>query len=136
MLPMTTILLLLLISPQDNDPRVVLLREQAVKVRTCDPADEDFSDLQPLKKVLEGRRIVLLGEQSHQEGSVFLAKTRLIKFLHREMGFDVLAMESGIIECEAAWESLVRGRPVRESFGIGVFPIWTFSAQFGPLMDY
>ena len=133
---MKFILLALLLVPPQEDPRVALLRDQAVKVRSSDPADEDFADLQPLKKILEGRRIVLLGEQSHGEGSVFLAKTRIIKFLHREMGFDVLAMESGIVECREAWSRLLDGRPAPESFSVGVFPIWTFSDQFQPLMDF
>lgn len=133
---MNAILLLALLATPQDDPAVAVLRDQAVKVRSSDPSDEDFSDLQPLKKILEGRRIVLLGEQSHGEGSVFLAKTRIIKFLHLEMGFDVLAMESGLYECGAAWRALTKGRPARESFGIGVFPIWTFSRQFQPLMDY
>jgi erythromycin esterase len=133
---MQALFLLLILAPQEDEARVAWLREHAVQVRTADPADEDFSDLKPLGRVLEGRRIVLLGEQSHGEGSVFLAKTRLIKFLHREMGFDVLAMESGFYECRQAWKRLAAGRPARESFSIGVFPIWTFSEQFGPLMDY
>ena len=34
------------------DPRVRWLLKEAVKVRTVDPADEDFRDLQPLKKVI------------------------------------------------------------------------------------
>ena len=80
-------------SPAEPDPRVAWLAEHAIRLRSVSPEDDDFSDLEPLREVLAGVRVVLLGEQSHGDGTVFLAKTRLIEFLQREMGFDVLAFE-------------------------------------------
>ncbi|MGH9894114.1 MAG: erythromycin esterase family protein, partial [bacterium] len=65
-------------------------------VRSIDPADEDFKDLEPLIKAIGSARVVQLGEPSHGAGSSFAAKARLIKFLHRRMGFDVVAWESGL----------------------------------------
>ena len=41
-----------------SDPRVRWLQKEAVKVRTVDPADGDFRDLQPLKKVIGDAQIV------------------------------------------------------------------------------
>ena len=40
-----------------------------------------------------------LGESGHGVREFNLAKVRLIRFLHEEMGFDVLAFESGLFEC-------------------------------------
>src|SRR5687768_4564334 len=91
------------------DPRVEWLRKNAVPIRSIVPEDRSFSDLQPLKKILGNSRVVLLGEQSHGDGSVFLAKTRMIQFLHEEMGFGVLAFESGLYDCRRAWEALQAG---------------------------
>lgn len=118
------------------DPRVEWLRQNAVPIRSISPEDRDFSDLQPLKKILGDARVVLLGEPTHGDGAVFLAKTRLIQFLHEEMGFDVLAFESGLFDCRRAWEALQAGEEPVAAVRRGVFGIWTRSAQVIPLMEY
>lgn len=60
---------------------------------------DDFSDLQFLKDAIGERRYVQLGESGHGVAEFTTAKVRLIKFLHQEMGFDVIAFESGFYEC-------------------------------------
>ncbi|MEU3162340.1 erythromycin esterase family protein [Streptomyces griseoincarnatus] len=50
--------------------------------------------LQPLKSVLDGVRIVGLGEATHGTSEFFQLKHRLLEFLVEEMGFSVLAMEA------------------------------------------
>lgn len=122
--------------PAPADPRVDWLRANAARIRSISPEDRDFSDLQPLKTILGDSRVVLLGEQSHGDGSVFLAKTRLIQFLHEEMGFDVLAFESGLFDCRRAWEALQAGEDPVMAVRRGVFGIWTRSEQVIPLMEY
>lgn len=118
------------------DPRIEWLRQNAIPVRSISPDDEDFSDLQPLKGVLGDARVVLLGEQSHGDGATFHAKTRLVKFLHEEMGFDVLAFESGLYDCKKAWEALRSGEDPVTAVRRGVFGAWTRSAQVIPLLEY
>lgn len=56
-------------------------------------------DLQFLKTVIGARRLVQLGESGHGVKQFNQAKVRLIRFLHQEMGFDVIAFESGVFEC-------------------------------------
>jgi erythromycin esterase len=60
---------------------------------------DTFADLQFFKAVLKDRRIVQLGESGHGVAEFNHAKVRLIKFLHQQMGFDVMAFESGLYEC-------------------------------------
>src|SRR5688572_11690079 len=60
---------------------------------------DTFPDLQFFKSVLKDRRIVQLGESGHGVAEFNHAKVRLIKFLHQQMGFDVMAFESGLYEC-------------------------------------
>src|SRR5262245_21383393 len=86
--------------PADREARIAWLKDNAVTVQSIDPDDsDDFSDLEPLKQLIGDARVVALGEQSHGDGAVFYAKGRLIKFLHEQMGFDVLAWESGMFDC-------------------------------------
>src|SRR4028119_791157 len=116
--------------------KVASLKEHAISIRSVQPSDEDFSDLQPLRNVFGDAQVVLLGEQTHGDGTTFLAKTRLIKFLHQQMGFDVLAFESGLYDCQKAWEYLLSGENAVTAVRRGVYGLWTQSEQFQPLIDY
>jgi erythromycin esterase len=118
------------------DARAGWLAANAVRVRTLDPRDDDFADLEPLRRTLGRARIVMLGEQNHGDGTTFLAKTRLIRFLHEKMGFDVLVFESGLYDVSKAWEHLQAGEPAREAVPRGVFRVWTVSREVQPLIDY
>jgi erythromycin esterase len=59
----------------------------------------DFSDLAPLADFVGNRRIVLLGESGHGVAEFNHLKVRLVKYLHEELGFDVVAFESSFYEC-------------------------------------
>ncbi|MGE0479877.1 MAG: erythromycin esterase family protein [Phycisphaerae bacterium] len=116
--------------------RVKFLREHAVPIRTIDPDDDDFADLMPLKDAIGTARVVALGEQSHGDGATFLAKDRLIRFLHREMGFDVLAWESGLFDCWRVNEALRSGRDAEDAGQVGVFTIFSNSGHVVPVFEY
>ena len=116
--------------------QVAWLKSNLIKVRSIAPDDNDFSDLQPLKKVIGNSRIVMLGEQSHGDGATFQAKIRLIKFLHQEMGFSVIAFESGMYDCRKAWSFIQSGEDSIKAASRGIFPIWTNSQQVQPLLQY
>lgn len=119
-----------------TDPRIRSLSNHMLKLNSIDPEDDDFSDLMPLRDLLKGVRIVLLGEAEHGDGTDFLAKTRLIRYLHSELGFDVLAFESGLYNMSQAWEALRAGEDPHEAFSKGAFYIWANSAQVEPLVRY
>ena len=95
-------------------------------------AADDFADLQFLKPVLEGRRIVQIGESHHSVAEYGAVKTRLIKFLHQEMGFDVLAFESSIYECFAAD---LRQLSATDALFSTIFGVWAFEEVL-PLFEY
>ncbi|SEW55908.1 erythromycin esterase family protein [Chitinophaga arvensicola] len=105
-------------------------------IKSIDPADTDFSDLKGLKVAIGNARIVMLGEQTHGEGSTYLAKTRLIKYLHEQLGFEVLAFESGFYDMARIWENTRQGSPFRQEIPGSLFYMYAGSKQMIPLFDY
>ncbi|WP_418514095.1 erythromycin esterase family protein [Corallibacter sp.] len=67
---------------------------------------EKFENLSKLKESLKGVEIIALGENTHGLGDVFSVKTELVKFLHQELGFDLVLFESGYGDGALAWERL------------------------------
>ncbi len=98
------------------------------------PDSDDFSDLQFLKPLLAGKRVVQLGESSHGVAEFNLAKVRLVKFLHQQMGYDVIAVEGSLGQCHDA-DRAVGTLPPREIMQRCFFPNWR-TAQGLPLFDY
>lgn len=119
-----------------QDPRVAWLRDNAQRLRSIDPDDSDFSDLEFLREVLRDTRVVLLGEGDNGGGSDVLAKTRLARFLHEQMGFDVIAFQAGIHSSTAAWRALQTEMDPREALLKGIFGVLGRSAQAEALIQY
>ncbi|MEO6223068.1 MAG: erythromycin esterase family protein [Vicinamibacterales bacterium] len=119
-----------------SDSRVRWLQEQAVHVRSVDPADRDFRDLKPLKKIIGAARVVTLGEISHGDGTTMLAKSRLVKFLHEEMDFDVLVFEGAFYDMARVWESVEQGNNPVAAVQRGLMPVWSHSPQVADLFAY
>ena len=63
-------------------------------ISTISPDSINYEDLDPIGNAIGNSTIVMLGEQDHGDAPTFLAKTRLIKYLHEKKGFNVLAFES------------------------------------------
>jgi erythromycin esterase len=97
-------------------------------------ADDDFSDLAFLEPLLRGRRIVQLGENGHGVAEFSQLKVRLIKYMHAELGYDVVAFESGLYECQ--WANELVGRLGAESVMRNcLFGIWQ-TEEVLSLFDY
>ena len=95
---------------------------------------EDFSDLQFLKPLLAGKRVVQLGESGHGVAEFNWMKVRLVKFLHREMGFDVVAFESSLSGCDVADARIGKSAPV-DVMRDAIFQVWHSSETLG-LFEY
>ncbi|MEM9387007.1 MAG: erythromycin esterase family protein [Pseudomonadota bacterium] len=96
--------------------------------------DDDFSDLDFLADVLESKRLVALGESSHGVKQFSQAKVRLIKYLHEALGFNLLAFEGGLFDCEYAQGILERGL-ARDAMNSCLFSVWQ-TAELRELFDY
>lgn len=84
--------------------------------------DQDFSDLDFLKELIGDRSLVQLGESSHGTREFNHVKTRMIKFLHQEMGFNVVAMESGFFD--GVYADSVKDTASADSLMQFVFGVW------------
>jgi len=116
--------------------RIAWLEQHTHELDSLDLDDSEFEDLEAFGKAVGDARIVMLGEQSHGDGTTFRAKARLIRFLHEEMGFDVLAFESGLYDMHKVWERIRAGEDARKAARRGLFGIWSLSRQVQPLIDY
>jgi len=89
-----------------------------------------------IKQLIGNAQVVLLGEPTHGDGDIFKLKTEMVKFLHQEMGFSVLAFESGLVDLALANEAIAAGENITQALEKSIFNIWTGSTQFRPLMQY
>ncbi|GAB5519405.1 MAG: erythromycin esterase family protein [Rhodothermales bacterium] len=84
---------------------------------------EDFSDLAFLKPLLDGKRVVQLGENTHGAREYNQVKARLVRYLHQELGYTVLAFESDVYQCHVANETLATAPPRSTLFNCA-FGVW------------
>ncbi|MCT4614235.1 MAG: erythromycin esterase family protein [Marinifilaceae bacterium] len=108
------------------------------QINSISPNDSVYTDLSFLKDNLKGNKIVLLGESGHGDGGTFKAKTRLVKYLHSELGYDVIAFEGSTMfnlfdlkqrlsdNCENL-ERIIKNR---------IFPNWSYSNEFKEMTHY
>jgi erythromycin esterase len=118
------------------DPLQAWLLKHAVAVRSIDPKDEDFSDLEPLIGAIGSARVVQMGEPSHGAGAAFAAKARIIKFLHQRMGFDVVAWESGLYDVRLAQAAIRCGGDAITAAQRGILAVWSNAEEVRALFDY
>lgn len=102
---------------------VSYVKAQAYPLQSIDPASTDYSDLAFLAPLLEGRHIVELGESCHGVAEFSQAKIRLIKYLHEQLGYDVMAFESSILSTYLANEGSSQLTPAEFMQG-SIFPVW------------
>ncbi|WP_374581049.1 erythromycin esterase family protein [Pseudoduganella sp.] len=105
-------------------------------ISSVEPAAEDFSDLQPLAEAIGSARVVALGEQTHGSREEYLLKTRLLKFLHQKMGFDVLLLESGFYDMARLAERVERGEKLDDIAPGNVFFMYARTAEGRGMLQY
>ena len=102
------------------------VKSNTVSIDNIDTTSENYEDLEPIGKAIGNARIVMLGEQDHGDAPTFLAKTRLVKYLHEKKGFNVLAFESDFFALTKGWDELPKNKPVIDTFlRKNIFSIWT-----------
>lgn len=129
-------LLTRLLYGQDNSIQKIVAKNFH-KINSINYNSNDDSDLDEIAKAIGDSKIVMLGEQDHGDAPSFMAKTRLIQYLHEKMGFDVLAFESDFWGLNSLWDS----RENNDTFSIGqvqdnVYTVWSWCAQAQNVFHY
>ncbi|GAA0393556.1 erythromycin esterase family protein [Paenibacillus motobuensis] len=114
-------------------------KNHAYRLETIKPVEGkiepgSFKDLEMLKPLLHDKRIVFLGESSHGVAEFNLAKTRLIQYLHEEMGYNVLAFESGLSNASVAYGN-AGNQSAEQTMKDSIFGVW-WSKEILPLFNY
>ena len=97
------------------------------------PTIEDFSFL---KEELKDVQVVMLGEKTHFDGNVFEMKTKIVKYLFQEMGFNTIAFESGVYDVWRAQTHIENGGDTTEAFRNSLFTIWAKRKEFQSFIEF
>lgn len=121
------------LQPRDGPPDAhgVWLRRHAHSIALDARSSDDLEFLRPL---LEGKRIVQLGENTHGTREYNLVKARLVRFLHEELGYDVLAFESDLYQCYDANLTAAEASAI-STLTSCAFGVW-HTVEVLPLFEY
>ncbi len=86
-----------------------------------------------IKDAIKDKRFILIGEFTHGAREIFLLRNELIKFLHSQLGYEVILFESGIGELIYSEMHKHELSPLQMTYGL--FGGWRTS-EFGQLMEY
>lgn len=92
------------------------VQKNIVPIQSINPDSTNYSDLEIIGEEIGDSRVVMLVEASHGDALTFLAKTRLIKYLHEEKGFNVLAFESDFYALTRRWDLMIQNNLSIDSF--------------------
>jgi len=96
------------------------------------PESKEYKDLAFLKNELQGKQLVMLGEQTHMYGNIFEMKARVLEYLHQELGFTTIAMESSMYDI---WKMNKNGFNPKE-FNNAIWGVWSSTLEFQRVVNY
>ncbi|PQJ72867.1 erythromycin esterase family protein [Polaribacter butkevichii] len=108
---------------------------QSQELRTIEllqPKSKELNDLSFLKDELKEKQIVMLGEQTHMYGNIFEMKARVVEYLHKELGFTTIAMESSMYDI---WKMNKRGFKSKD-FNNAIWGVWSNTLEFQRVVNY
>ncbi len=112
---------------------VNFIQSQELKtIELLPPESKEHKDLTFLKNELQGKQLVMLGEQTHMYGNIFEMKARVVEYLHQELGFTTIAMESSMYDI---WKMNKSGFNSKD-FNNAIWGVWSNTLEFQRLVNY
>jgi erythromycin esterase len=103
---------------------IQLLNEKAVPFEIGE-SESDNIVFKPLSAMVKDARIVALGENSHGSSSIYMLKLRMIKYLVKEEGFSIFALEMPTVEADYINEYVLEGKGSLEQVIANLtYPSW------------
>ena len=134
--PYSFFVLIIILQACRQNPVKQYVQENFQPVASISPDSTDFSDLEAIGKAIGEARVVMLGEQDHGDAPTFLAKRRLVKYLHEQKGFNVLAFESDFFALNEGWDRLPKQEDsIQQFLSSNIFAIWTKCVQCEELFN-
>jgi erythromycin esterase len=130
---LTCIFLQIQVKSQDT---LQTLLKNSIEVKSIDPMNEDFTDLIPLINKIGTANVVVLGEISHTDGLSLAFKSRMVKFLHQKMGFDVVTWEAGALDGYNLNAALRSSMPLAEAKRKLLSGGWINEEEVQPVFEY
>src|SRR3974390_2202361 len=69
------------------------LKDVVIPLRTLDPGDEDWTDLEPIRNLVGDAKVVGVGEAAHGVGEFHQLRHRLLRYFVEELGFTAYCTE-------------------------------------------
>ncbi len=109
------------------------LQSQELKtLKLLPPESKEHTDLYFLNDELKGKQLVMLGEMTHMYGNIFEMKARIVEYLHKELGYTTIAMESSMYDI---WLMNKKGFSAEE-FNKAIWGVWSGAEEFQRLVKY
>ncbi|MBM3115078.1 erythromycin esterase family protein [Jeongeupia naejangsanensis] len=112
------------------------LEANNTQIISTSPAYPDYTDLAAFGKAIGDARVVLIGEQTHGEGNVFELKNRIVQYLHKKKGFDVLLIESGMVDGTALWDYAQSGGKIADQAPGRIFYMYSRTKEGRGVLEY
>ncbi|WP_282143806.1 erythromycin esterase family protein [Cellulophaga baltica] len=96
------------------------------------PESTELKDLSFLKDELKEKQLIMLGEQTHMYGNIFEMKARIVEYLHQELGFTTIAMESSMYDI---WK-MNKSEFNPDEFNNAIYGVWSSTIEFQRLVNY
>ena len=118
--------------PEINKLWLNWIKTNSNEIKSLD--SDDFSDLKFLPNYLQNKKIIQLGESTHGAKEFNKMKVRLIKYLHQELNFNVLAFESSVFACFYAYANKLDEGPTKLMRN-SIFGVW-YTEEVKELFSY
>ncbi|WP_223607121.1 erythromycin esterase family protein [Chryseobacterium sp. OSA05B] len=127
------------IPEKDTKEQLAEIQRYKHPVKSISMEFNDNSDLKIFDSILKDNKVLVLGENTHMDGSTSEAKSRLIKYLHENMNYNVVLYEAGQYDTWIMNEEM-KHHTLKTSGdsigGLGLFEFWWNGKETQPLIRY